>query len=109
MINKSAEYVRIVKRNGHEWKYHFIYSHSEDINDKHVPSENPEYLKYNSTQRHVYIEDISLREKNIIDPSAVKKAGRPVGAKDGYKRTRRTKKSNWRVNDILSSMVLFLL
>ena len=109
MKELNKEYVRVVRSNGHEWKYHFIYSHSEPLNIEHISGNVPEYIRYNSKERHIYIEDASLRENNIIDASACKKRGRPKGSKDGYKRTRNNNKWNWRNNDILSFMVLFLL
>ena len=92
MKDSNKEYIRVVRSNGHEWKYHFIYSHSEPLSKEHIPGNVPEYIRYNSKERRIFIEDISLRENNVIDASACKKAGRPKGSKDGYKRVRKGNK-----------------
>ena len=88
-MQRKREYIRVVRRRGHEWKYHFVYSHSEPLLSKHVPSGKPEYIRYNSKERHIYVEDLSLRENRVIDASACKLRGRPIGSKDSYKRVRR--------------------
>lgn len=59
---------------------------------------SPEWYAYNEHERHVFIEDKTLRTTEIIDPSVVKKAGRPVGSKDSYKRTRSKKVKNEKSN-----------
>ena len=94
MRRKSKQYkefIRVVRRNGHEWKYHFIYSHSEPLTSEHIPCGKPEYIKYNSKERHIFVEDLSLRENNVINASACKLRGRPFGSKDSYKRVKRRK------------------
>lgn len=87
----KKEYTKRVYGNGRCYTYHYNYSHSEPLTDPKFESELPIWCRYTATERHVFIEDVSKRTCEIIDPSALGHRGRPKGSKDSYKRTRSKK------------------
>lgn len=85
-------YTKTVKRGAYIYYYHYNYSHSEPLTIEHVKNpEKHEWIRYTSKERHVFYEDVDLRNAEIVKPELVSKAGRPVGSKDSYQRTRSKK------------------
>lgn len=87
----SESYTRVtVAKNGSvKWLYHFKLNRVEPLSTPHIKGDLPEYIRERGDSRLVYVEDVELRERIVLDASKIEKSGRPEGSKDSYKRTRK--------------------